>query len=41
VIGWDSMNEPHEGFIGVEDLDEFPSAQSFKSAIPTLVLSSS
>nr|XP_019042696.1 hypothetical protein I302_08401 [Kwoniella bestiolae CBS 10118]OCF21626.1 hypothetical protein I302_08401 [Kwoniella bestiolae CBS 10118] len=30
LIGWDSMNEPHEGFIGIPDLNDCPPAQSFK-----------
>ncbi len=30
VLGWDSLNEPIEGFIGIEDLNEFPEVQSFK-----------
>ncbi|WRT67127.1 uncharacterized protein IL334_004093 [Kwoniella shivajii] len=30
LIGWDSMNEPSEGFIGMPNLNEFPPAQSFK-----------
>ena len=30
VIGWDTMNEPHEGFIGIPDLNEIPPAQEFR-----------
>ncbi|KAK4686623.1 hypothetical protein P7C73_g3500, partial [Tremellales sp. Uapishka_1] len=30
VIGWDSMNEPFGGFIGIPNLGEFPPNQEFK-----------
>lgn len=30
IIGWDSMNEPHEGFIGIPDLSTFPTSQQFR-----------
>ncbi|OCF45458.1 hypothetical protein I317_00705 [Kwoniella heveanensis CBS 569] len=30
LIGWDSMNEPHQGFIGIPDLNSFPEAQNFR-----------
>ncbi|WWC90036.1 uncharacterized protein L201_004966 [Kwoniella dendrophila CBS 6074] len=30
LIGWDSMNEPQEGLIGIPDLNECPPSQSFK-----------
>nr|XP_019013519.1 uncharacterized protein I206_01588 [Kwoniella pini CBS 10737]OCF52300.1 hypothetical protein I206_01588 [Kwoniella pini CBS 10737] len=30
LIGWDSMNEPQEGLIGIPDLNKCPPAQSFK-----------
>jgi hypothetical protein len=30
VIGWDSMNEPAEGYIGAPDLNDYPPSQSFK-----------
>ncbi|KAH7890152.1 glycoside hydrolase family 5 protein [Phlebopus sp. FC_14] len=38
VIGWDSMNEPAEGFIGYENLDIYPAAQGStlkKGTVPT------
>ncbi|WVO17970.1 hypothetical protein L204_105668 [Cryptococcus depauperatus] len=30
VIGWDSINEPHEGFIGYKDLSVIPAEQQLK-----------
>ncbi|RXK36432.1 hypothetical protein M231_06276 [Tremella mesenterica] len=30
ILGWDSMNEPHEGFIGIPDLNVIPSSQDFR-----------
>lgn len=30
VIGWDSMNEPSPGFIGVESIDTMPEDQEFR-----------
>lgn len=30
LIGWDSMNEPHEGMIGIPDLNTFPESQPFR-----------
>nr|XP_018263853.1 uncharacterized protein I303_03727 [Kwoniella dejecticola CBS 10117]OBR86011.1 hypothetical protein I303_03727 [Kwoniella dejecticola CBS 10117] len=30
LMGWDSMNEPQEGLIGIPDLNQCPPAQSFK-----------
>ncbi|KAL7423982.1 hypothetical protein Q5752_001567 [Cryptotrichosporon argae] len=30
VIGWDSMNEPDGGFIGMPDMTTYPPSQSFK-----------
>ncbi|KAI0792611.1 glycoside hydrolase superfamily [Abortiporus biennis] len=38
VIGWDSMNEPFEGFCGYPDLNEYPSQQTStlkKGTFPT------
>ena len=38
VIGWDSMNEPSEGFIEYEDLSVYPTAQGAaakKGTVPT------
>ncbi|KAF9228906.1 glycoside hydrolase family 5 protein [Gyrodon lividus] len=38
VIGWDSMNEPAEGFIGYEDLNIYPTEQGStlkKGTVPT------
>ncbi|KAG6330283.1 hypothetical protein ID866_8806, partial [Astraeus odoratus] len=38
VIGWDSMNEPAEGFIGYEDLNVYPQEQGStlkKGSVPT------
>lgn len=38
VIGWDSMNEPAEGFIGYEDLSVYPTKQGSalkKGTVPT------
>lgn len=36
LIGWDSLNEPDEGFIGIPDLNVIPEAQAFvKGPIPT------
>lgn len=38
VIGWDSMNEPSEGFIGYEDLSLYPTTQGSalkKGTVPT------
>lgn len=38
VIGWDSMNEPAEGFIGYEDLSVYPTVQGCalkKGTLPT------
>ena len=38
VIGWDSMNEPSEGFIGYEDLSVYPITQGSalkKGTVPT------
>jgi hypothetical protein len=36
VIGWDSLNEPDEGFIGVPIKDELPASQDFlKGPCPT------
>jgi len=38
VIGWDSMNEPAEGFIGYQDLSVYPTAQGSalkKGTMPT------
>ncbi|ORY33812.1 glycoside hydrolase superfamily [Naematelia encephala] len=30
VIGWDSMNEPDQGFIGMEVLEDIPESQDFR-----------
>jgi hypothetical protein len=38
VIGWDSMNEPSEGFIGYDDLSVYPTTQGSalkKGTVPT------
>jgi hypothetical protein len=36
VIGWDSLNEPDEGFIGIPIKDELPASQDFlKGPCPT------
>jgi len=36
VIGWESMNEPSEGYIGISDLNEAPAHQRLKKeASPT------
>lgn len=36
VIGWDSLNEPDEGFIGMPIKDELPESQDFlKGPCPT------
>ncbi|KAG9317821.1 glycoside hydrolase superfamily [Chiua virens] len=38
VIGWDSLNEPSEGFIGWEDLNAYPNAPGTvlkKGSVPT------
>jgi hypothetical protein len=37
LIGWDSMNEPHEGFIGMPGLDEIPESQDFRCAFRYVV----
>ncbi|KIJ63415.1 glycoside hydrolase family 5 protein [Hydnomerulius pinastri MD-312] len=42
VIGWDSMNEPAEGFLGYEDLNVYPQAQGStlkKGTVPTPIQS--
>lgn len=40
VIGWESMNEPSEGFIGFADLNYFPPEQSLKrESAPTPIQS--
>ncbi|ORX39856.1 glycoside hydrolase superfamily [Kockovaella imperatae] len=30
VIGWDTLNEPHEGFIDIPNLEEIPPSQEFR-----------
>lgn len=30
LIGWDSMNEPDQGFIGLPDLKSIPPSQEFR-----------
>ncbi|KAF5103135.1 hypothetical protein D0Z00_000113 [Geotrichum galactomycetum] len=36
IIGWESINEPGHGYIGVEDLDEVPKSQQVKLyTVPT------
>jgi hypothetical protein len=40
VIGWDSMNEPHEGLVGYEDLRYIPAQQALKKgSAPTVAQS--